>query len=99
MADLIDEVRAGLVCERCGRYIGSLGPRRYRPAPYPIALGPLGPDAEAEALVGFERYMLGLLRRGAFTLRHPERDGRCVSLREWVEAADDDEDGDVERDG
>ena len=36
--------------------------------------------------------MIGLLRSGNFVIRHPERDGRCVSIREWL--ADDDDDDD-----
>jgi hypothetical protein len=88
---LIDEIRAGLVCDRCGRYIGSLGPERYRPAPYPVALDRLQPDDEVAVLVGFERYMLGLLRDGKFTVRHPQVGGRCVSVREWARAQAEDD--------
>jgi hypothetical protein len=28
--------------------------------------------------------MLGMLRQGKFTLRHPSRDGSCVSVEEWA---------------
>jgi hypothetical protein len=40
--------------------------------------------------------MAGRLEEGAFVLRHPQRDGRCVSIREW--AADDEELDDSEGD-
>ena len=38
LAELIAEVRAGLVCDRCGKYVGSLAAKRYLPPPYPVAL-------------------------------------------------------------
>jgi hypothetical protein len=63
------------------------------PPPYPIALDKIGADDEVAALIGFEWHMLSLLRDGKFTIRHPQRDGRCVSIREWM-AADDDEEVD-----
>lgn len=96
LGDLIAEIRGGLVCERCGKYIGSLAAKRYLPPPYPVALDRIPADDEAEALIGFEYHMLGMLRRGKFVIRHPERDGQCVSFREWVESEDDDDDGDDE---
>jgi hypothetical protein len=93
LGELVDAVRGGLVCERCGRYIGSLGSNRYLPAPYPVAVGSVGPDDEASALAAFEWYMLGRLRVDNFVIRHPEIDGRCVSMREWLaaESTEDDE--------
>lgn len=91
MGDLVAEVRRGLVCERCGKYVGSLAGRRYLPPPYPVALDRVGAAHEAEALIGFELHMIGRLRRGNFVIRHPQRDGRCVSVREWLEAEADDE--------
>lgn len=91
IADFIDEIRAGLVCERCGRYIGSLARNRYLPPPYPVALGRIGPEQEIEALIGFEWHMLNLMREGQFVIRHPEREGRCVSIQEWAEAEDDED--------
>lgn len=87
--EFIDAIREGLVCDRCGRYIGSLGGRQYVPPPYPIALDKIGADDEVAALIGFEWHMLSLLRIGKFTIRHPQREGRCVSVREWM--ADDEE--------
>ncbi len=92
MAEYIAEIRAGLVCDRCGRYIGALAATRYLPPPYPVALDKLTPDDEVEALIGFEWHMLGRLRQGNFRVRHPQREGRCVSLREWAESDDDGED-------
>ncbi len=89
MAEFIDAIRAGLVCDRCGRYVGSLAAKRYLPPPYPIALDKIGADDEVAALVGFEWHMLGLLRDGGFTVRHPQRRGACVSIRDWY--ADEDE--------
>ena len=91
IGEFIDALRAEYVCERCGRYIGSLAPTRYLPPPYPVALDKITSDDEVAALVGFEWHMLGRLRDGNFVLRHPERDGRCVSIREWAEADDDDD--------
>lgn len=96
IAEFVEAIRAGLVCDRCGRYVGSLGASRYLPPPYPIALDKLGPDDEVGALVGFEWHMLGRLRQGNFVIRHPQRDGRCVSIQDWT--ADDDEDADDEGD-
>lgn len=97
-SEFIDAVRAELVCDRCGRYVGSMDAERYKPAPYPVALGKIDADHEAEALVGFEWHMVGLLRQTAFAVRHPEHDGRCVSFREWAAAnasEDEDEDDDA----
>lgn len=82
------------MCGRCGRYIGALAPTRYKPAPYAVALDKIGADDELAALVGFEWHMVQRLRDGNFVLRHPERDGVCVSMREWLRDADDDDDGD-----
>jgi hypothetical protein len=90
LEEFIAAIREGLVCDRCGRYVGSLAPRRYVPPPYPVALGRIGDDDEAEALIGFEWHMLNRMREGNFVIRHPELDGRCVSYREWLEADDDD---------
>jgi hypothetical protein len=96
LSEFIDAVRAGLVCDRCGKYIGGLAKKHFLPAPYPVALGKIGPDDEAEALMGFEWHMVGLLREGKFTLRHPQLEGRCVSFREWIgrDGSDDDDDDD-----
>jgi len=94
--DYIAEIRQGLVCGRCGKYIGSLALKRYLPPPYPVALDRITADQEVEALTGFEWHMLGRLRRGNFTIMHPEIDGRCVSVREWVESGFDDDDGEDE---
>ncbi len=91
--EFIEAIRSGLVCVRCGRYIGSLGATTYLPPPYPVALDKITPDDEVSALVGFEWHMLGRLRDGNFTIRHPEIDGRCVTMREWLshEHGEDDE--------
>lgn len=89
----IDVIREGLVCERCGRYIGSLASDSYLPPAYPIAVEDSTPDDEVRALVAFEWHLLGMMRQGKFVIRHPERDGQCVSLEEW---ARDEEDGDGE---
>jgi hypothetical protein len=97
LAEFIDAIRAGLICDRCGRYVGGLSRGRFRPAPYPVALDKIGAEDEAEALIGFEWHMVDLLRRGNFVIRHPQRDGRCVTLREW--AADDDDEPDDAHDG
>jgi hypothetical protein len=97
LSEYIERIRAGLVCARCGRYIGGLNAERYLPPPYPVALDKIGADDEAAALVGFEWHMLNRLREGNFTLRHPERDGHCVSFREWI-AADTNEDEDDDED-
>ena len=91
--DLITQIREGLVCGRCGRYIGSLALKHYLPPPYPVALDRIG---DVHALVGFELHMLDRLRRGNFTIVHPDIDGRCVSVREWVEAADEGENDEAE---
>ncbi len=95
LADFIEAVRAGLTCDRCGRYVGALARTRFRPAPYPVALDKIGVENEAEALTGFEWHMVGLLRQEKFVIRHPQRDGRCVSFSDW---ADDDQD-DAAKDG
>jgi hypothetical protein len=87
--ELIAAIRDGLVCERCGRYIGSLGEKNYVPPPYPIALDRISDEDEVAALVGYEWHMVGRLRDRNFTLRHPEIEGRCVSMREWLERDDD----------
>lgn len=92
LRDLVGEVRAQLVCDRCGKYLGSLAPTRYLPAPYPVQLGPIGMDDEAAALVGFELHMVSLVREGRFALRHPQAKGRCVSVREWLAEGDEDDD-------
>ena len=88
--EFIEAIRAGLVCDRCGRYVGSLAARKYLPPPYPVALDKITADDEVSALVGFEWHMLNRLRNGNFTIRHPQGRGRCVSLREWAELDDDD---------
>ena len=95
LAEFIEAIRAGLVCVRCGRYIGSLGAKKYLPPPYPVALDKISSDDEVAALVGFEWHMLGRLREGNFTIRHPEVDGRCVTMREWSahEHGDDEDEG------
>jgi hypothetical protein len=97
IADFVEAIRARLVCDRCGRYVGSLAPQRYLPPPYPVALDKITTDDEVAALIGFEWHMAGRLRDGNFTIRHPERDGHCVSVREWIER-DIDEDEDEEDD-
>lgn len=88
LAEFISAIREGLVCDRCGKYVGSLAERRYVPPPYPVALGKITADEEVEALVGFEWHMLNRLRAGNFTICHPEIDGRCASYREWLEQDD-----------
>jgi hypothetical protein len=90
VTEFIDAIREGFVCDRCGRYVGSLGHTRYLPPPYPIALDKITADDEVAALVGFEWHMLGRLREGNFTLRHPQLDGHCSSLREWAAGSGDD---------
>ena len=70
-------------------YVGALSRTRFRPAPYPVALDKIGAEDEAEALIGFEWHLVGLLRQEKFVIRHPQVDGHCASFREW---ADDDED-------
>jgi hypothetical protein len=89
LAEFIDAIRAGLICGVCGKYVGGLAPRRFLPAPYPVALGKIGAEDEAEVLIGFEWYLLGLMRAGTFVVKHPQLGGECVSFREW--AARDDE--------
>ncbi len=91
LAEFIDALREGLVCDRCGKYVGSLAKKRYLPPPYPVALDGV-PDDEVQALIAFEWHMLDRLQRGNFTIRHPQRDGHCVTFREWL--ADDDEEDD-----
>jgi hypothetical protein len=98
MAEYIEAIRAGFVCDRCGKYVGALSPSRYVPPAYPIAFEDLDPEDEARALVEFEWHMLGMLRRGKFVLRHPERDGQCVSVSDWAREEDDDEDNDAAED-
>ena len=88
LAAFIDAIRAGLVCDRCGKYIGGLAPERFLPAPYAVALGKVGAEDEAEVLIGFEWYMMGLLRAGSFKLRHPQLKGECVNFREWAAQVD-----------
>jgi hypothetical protein len=92
LPEYIDTVRQELICARCGRYVGSLAPRSYLPPPYPVAVGQLAGEDEAEALIGFEWYMVGILREGKAVIRHPERNGRCISYREWIASDDEDED-------
>lgn len=94
VGEFIDAIRAEYVCGRCGKYIGSLAQTRYLPPPYPVALDKIAADDEVAALVGFEWHMLGRMREGNFTIRHPERDGKCVSLREWAAYDDDEDEGD-----
>ena len=89
LAEYISAIRERLVCDRCGSYIGALSPKRFRPAPYPVALGTIGPEDEAEALIGFEWHMAGLLGAGKFTIRHAQIDDVCVSFNDWA-AQDDD---------
>jgi len=94
LADHIAEVRAGLVCARCGKYVGSLAIERYRPPPYPVAIDGITADEEAEALIAFELHMIGRVRAGNFTIAHPQRGGRCISVREWLARDHDDGEGD-----
>lgn len=96
LQEFIAALRAGLVCDRCGRYVGSLAATRYLPPQYPVALDRMTVEDEAEALIGFEWHMLGRLREGNFVIRHPQIDGRCVTWREWLEADDDEADEAVE---
>jgi hypothetical protein len=90
VGDLIDEARKGLTCDRCGRYVGSLAERTYLPPAYPVAVSKDRLDDEVGALVTFELHMIDRMRRGNFMIRHPQKDGRCVTIEEWL--ADDDED-------
>jgi len=92
LASLIEEARSGLVCDRCGRYVGSLAERTYLPPNYPVAVSKDRLDDEVGALVAFELHMIERLRAGNFTIRHPQKDGRCVSIREWLADDEDDED-------
>ncbi|MBI5283814.1 MAG: hypothetical protein HY874_01855 [Chloroflexi bacterium] len=89
-AELIAEIRSGLVCGRCGKYVGSLAERRYLPPPYAVALDKITAEDEVEALIGFERHMLARMRNGNFTISHPQVDGKCATFREWIEREDDD---------
>lgn len=88
LSDYISEIRRDLVCDQCGRYVGSLSASKYVPPPYPIAIERIEEDDEAATLIGFEWHMLGLLRQGKFTIRHPQSKGRCVSIREWYAEQD-----------
>jgi len=98
LAEYIAEIRGGLVCDRCGKYVGSLAEQRYLPPPYPVALDKITADDEVEALIGFEWHMLDRMRKGNFTIRHPQRDGHCVTFREWVESDDGYDEGDEDED-
>ena len=91
LKEYVEAIRDALICERCGRYVGSLALDRYLPPPYPVAIGKASED-EIDALVGFEWAMVERLRRGNFTIRHPERDGRCMSVGEWLRRHDEDDD-------
>jgi hypothetical protein len=93
LQEYITELREGLVCDRCRRYVGSLAPKRYLPPQYPVALDRMGDEDEAEALIAFEWHMLGRMRQGNFVIRHPQRDGHCITYREWVASDDEDEEG------
>ena len=93
LSEFIDALREGLVCDRCGKYVGSLAKKRYLPPPYPVALDRITDHDEVEALIAFEWHMLDRLRQGNFTIRHPQRDGHCITFREWL-ASDEDEDED-----
>lgn len=95
VSEYIDAIRAALVCDRCGRYIGSLAATRYLPPPYAVVVDPVTSEARQDdvaSLIAFEWYMVGRLRDGNFTLRHPQAHGRCVSVKEWLEAEDDEVD-------
>ena len=96
VSEFIEAIRTGFVCDKCGRYIGSLGATKYLPPPYPVALDKIPVDDEVAALVGFEWHMLQRLRDGNFTVRHPQLDGRCSSLREWAQAQAEDDEADDE---
>lgn len=96
MSEFIEAIRSGLVCGRCGRYVGSLAREHYLPPPYPVALAEIPAQDEVAALVGFEWHMLNLMRKGNFTIRHSERDGQCVSVREWARSESRDDDGEVD---
>jgi hypothetical protein len=86
LAERISETRSGLVCWRCGKYVGSLGLKRYLPPAYPVALDKINAEEEAEALIGFESHMIARVRRGNFRISHAQVGGRCSSFREWVES-------------
>ncbi|MDE3097063.1 MAG: hypothetical protein KGK07_13830 [Chloroflexota bacterium] len=90
LQEFISALRSGLVCDRCGRYVGSLSPERYVPPPYPVGLDRIGDGEEVQALIGFEWHMLRRMQEGNFVIRHPERDGACITYREWVDAEDED---------
>lgn len=97
-AELIERIREGLVCDRCQKYVGSLDARRYLPPAYPVAID--GAEDEVAALIGYEWHMLGRLVHAGFTIRHPQLEGRCVSIREWAaseETGDEDEVGNREQ--
>lgn len=94
MGDLIEEVRSGLVCDKCGHYVGSLAARTYLPPNYPVAVSKDRLDDEVGALVTFELHMLDRLRKGNFVIRHPQKDDHCVTMREWLE--DDEDDGEAQ---
>jgi hypothetical protein len=96
IAQYIDAIREGLVCERCGNYVGSLATRRFLPAPYPVALDKLWADDEAEALIAYEWHLVNEIRSGKYVIRHPERDGHCVTYREWVASDEDDDESEDE---
>ena len=98
LAEFIDAVREGLTCDRCGKYVGAIARKRFRPAPYPVALDKISADDEAEALIGFEWYMVGLLRQSKFVIRHPQLDDHCVTFREWAADEDDEADEEVDED-
>ena len=98
MAEYIEAIRAGLVCERCGRYVGSLAPTRYLPPLFPVAFEDIPADDEARSLIQFEWHLLGMMRQGKFVIHHPEKDGQCVSVREWAES-DEDEEREVQEEG
>ena len=92
LAEYIETIRAGLICNRCSRYVGSLAESRYLPPLYPIAFEEVPSDDEARSLVSFEWHLLGMLRQGKFVIRHPERDGTCISMDQWAEDDDERED-------
>ena len=89
--EFISELRASLVCDRCGRYVGSLSPERYVPPPYPVGLDRIGDGEEVQALIGFEWHMLQRMQEGNFVIRHPARDGQCITYRDWIAAEDEDD--------
>jgi hypothetical protein len=90
----VTTLRASFICDQCGRYLGSIGESGYLPPPYPVAVASV--QLDDEALFAFEWHMVELMRNGKFTFRHPQIDGRCVSIREWYrdrygDEADDDQ--------